>query len=1386
MIGTSLYRWSLYTFFLFIFLTLTSSSAEGQNDHFRHISQEYNQPNFIPTHILQDRTGFIWISTRRQGLKRFDGNEFRSFKYDPLDTTSVSNNRTLSLTEDKNGILWIGTRNGGLNGLDPMTERCIRYEHDPANPGGISYSQVGENIAFDQKGKLWIPTNGRGLNCFDPVTGKFQVFVHKEGDGQSLKSNTIRRLWIDSRDRVWIGYYQDGIDVYDPISDRYSRVEAQPEKPDGLLPGWINDVWEDRQGNIWVSNYFGISILDPDSFKAIRRLQHQPNNPNSLSNNNVVDIIQMDDKTLWIGTSNGLNIYDPQTGQFQRFYHDPEDEYSLSSSKIYCLYRDRSGVLWIGTEKGVDIIDPKVFKVQHYLPDSGSIIGHGTVVRMAQGKDSILWIPDYNGLNKVSPQYQLIKRYRHEPGNPNSLASKEITCIFEDKASGHLWIGTTWGLSRMDLKTETFKNFYHNPDDPSSLSNYFILNIEKDNKGQLWVSTYRGGLHRFIPHNSTWKRYRHDPDNPDNPKNPGHERIYVLKKDRQGRFWLGTGGGGLDLFDPETESFRHFRPDPSKGNSLSYGVVYAILEDSNGVLWLGTAGGGLNRFDPVTETFTVWTEQNSNLPDNSIYSILEDDNGDIWLSSSGHISRFDQENNTFQNFDHHNGIQTISFCEDCALKTLSGDLLFGSNDYGGLYRFHPDSIKLSDYLAPVVFTGLNVSGKPVKIGKKGLIDPNGKTISAVNKIRLLHTENDFMLSIASLDFLTPEQNQLHYQLIPFHDDWMDPGRQRSVGFTNLDPGNYTLRLKGTNRDGIWNPKEVQLQIQILPPWWKTNLAYLFYSFLALGVLFLIYRIFLNRERMRHRLAFQEAEAENLRRLDDMKSRFFSNVSHEFRTPLTLILAPIERILGNEKGTGKELLQVSTKEAKLIQRNAHQLLRLINQLLDLSKLESRKMELQIEEVDLGAFLGAISGNFHSLVQQNNIQFYSDINVSQKGWLDPHKVEDILNNLLSNAFKFTPVKGSVHFSAQLSPTGKSLHISIKDTGIGIAPENIEKIFQRFEQLDQKKKLSTGIGLALVKELIDLHHGAIVVQSKTGKGTEFKLTIPCIKEAYQHSELATIIKFAPPKTYTSNLSTESKEQLAHSDRIEKPLLLIVEDHADLRAFIVEALEQEYRILEGKNGQEGYSIAIEQVPDLIISDIMMPEMGGTELCLKLKTNLPTSHIPIILLTAKAGMESKLEGLETGADAYLTKPFNDEELKVRIRNLISQREQLRQQFSQQIAQLEPEKMNIRSIDQQFLTDVKSVLKEHRSNTDFSVDTFLKAIGMSRTQLHRKLKDLTGMSATELIRDYRLKYAANLLKQNFGNITDVAYESGFGSPAHFSEKFKEKYGCTPSEYLKNN
>jgi signal transduction histidine kinase/DNA-binding response OmpR family regulator/ligand-binding sensor domain-containing protein len=1093
---------------------------------------------------------------------------------------------------------------------------------------------------------------------------------------------------------------------------------------------------------------------------------------NTIRSNTVFGLKGDGQGHLYMGTENGgLNVLNLRTGEFDYYTSKIEEEGSLNSNSIYSIYYSKDDILWVGTfNGGVNYTSRQYHGLKHYKAAKDGL-SNPHILSVTEDRAGNLWIgTDGGGLNYFKRKTGKFTCYLHDENDPRSLGANEVLTVFEDKR-GQLWVGLyRGGLDLFNPKTGGFTHFRHALEDSTTIQNDVINTIFEDSRGNFYVGT-NTGMDCFNRRTRTFRRLKY-----------GIIPSGVLSaiEDKRGNYWIGTYGG-LSFVDVHADTVRNFFYIDEANNLRR--TVTALYEDSRGHLWIGTMDG-LYLFDKASQKFMRHTLDGRDL-NNEVAGLVEDADGNLWVSNNHSLIRMEGAaeppgSPLLVNYGVYDGIKKL-------YRSNQGEIFFGGNN--GLNAFFPKDIAKNDHVPRIVFTNMKIFGKEVGIGTSG--SPLRRPISETSEINLAHNQSVITIEFAALNYFFPEKNQYAYFLEGFDRNWNFSGNQRTATYTNLDPGQYVFHVKGSNNDGVWNEKGASLRILIVLPWWKTTWALLFYTVFIGGSFYGIWRFQLNKARMKHELALEHLHAKKLEEVDQMKMKFFSNITHEFRTPLALIIGPIKQMLMNGAPDGLK------SQLQMILRNSQTLYQLINQLLDLSKLEAGRMPLRAERTNIVELLRDLVMLFIPMAEQKQVALQFSVLPDSNGhragidaYVDRDKLEKIVSNLLSNAIKFAPEKGQVKTTVR-NENDRFVEIKVTDNGAGFSREYLDKIFDRFFQIDDSRTHShegTGIGLALSKELVELHHGTI--QAESGGGTTFTVRLPLGKSHLAEHE---VIHGTPAGEDADSatffpygyLDGDHGRQTVKS-RVSKnaPLILIVEDHADLRSYLRSNLGHEYQIIEAKNGQEGIELAIERIPDLIVSDVMMPIMDGFEMCKRIKQDERTSHIPVILLTARSAAESRIEGLETGADDYITKPFEMRELQARIGNLIELRRRFKLRFNRQEG-LKPEEIAATSLDEKFLKKALSIIEENLSDTSFSVAQFARKIGISRVQLHRKIRALTDQSTSEFIRVIRLNRAAQLLKQQHDTVTQIAFLVGFNSSSYFSRSFCRHFGVSPSEYIKN-
>lgn len=1384
LVKNNLAVWAIVIFLVYPQDTL---GAQKGNLTFSHLTPEDGLSKSNVTTILQDSKDFMWFGTSN-GLNRYNGYEFTVYQYNPGNPRSLSHNYISSLYEDSEGRLWVGTSDG-LNRYDWSTDSFQTYKHDKNNPGSISDNQI-ETIFEDSRGRLWVGTRNGGLNLFEREQEEFKHFIADRQNPGSLSSDFIQEIFEDSEGNLWIGHWSGAIDILRKQQNKFEHLTIGGE---GLTDASITDIVESGNELLWIGTHGDglYRIRYDDGVKHIAHYSVHADSLNGINSNFILSLTVDHEGNLWIGTENGgLTILDIQENRFHYNTPDPYDPSSLNDNSIYSIYMDHNGNTWLGTfTGGVNLLTRTKADFRHFqhVPGKDNTLSHNIVNAFWEDDNHNLWIAtDGGGINILDRKTNTYSRIY----SGNSGLDSDVILSFLQDSKDRFWIGT-WadGLFLYDEETRKFTQYTK---ENSGLGSNNVFQILESSDGGLWLCTFWGGLTYFNADKKTVHVY--------NAENSGltDNDTRIIAEDFDGTYWIGTDVG-LHHFYPESKTFRAYRHDGERATSLSKGFVLSILVSDDSTLWVGTLGG-LNRFDRETNTFKTYTVRDG-LPNNEIKCILEDATGDLWLSTNKGLSSFDPETETFKNYDVSDGLQGSEFNPRSGYITPHGEFIFGGTN--GFNLFNPDQIQDNPVVPPVVITDFSIFNDPVPIGAPE--SPLQKHISETRKLVLSHRHSVFSFKFAALNYISPEKNRYAYKMEGFETDWNYVGSRHTATYTNLDPGKYTFRVKASNNDGVWNEKGASLAITIEPPFWKTWWAYLIEALIVVGVIASVLAYYISRQRLRTALQREHLELEKMYELDQMKSQFFSNVSHEFYSPITLILSPLEQLLTSSN------IEESVKERlKLVYRNAKRLKRMTSQLKELHKLETKDLKLKLSKGDVVTFIEEISKSFEYNADEHNIEFRFQSDEPQKVlWFDPDKLEKIVYNLLSNAFKFTPDYGIITLSISFSSSEVShnqddgsvrsleyLVVEVEDNGFGIPEDEIDHIFDRYYSggthngSNGRASESSGVGLALVKELVELYHGRITVDSEHGEGSKFTVHIPADEYYLEENQLVGEFTFNPStndgnadgiRTQEAN-PDDSKSSPSGQDGKDIPILLVIDDDPEIRQYISDILNEKYRIFEAQDSGQGLQKATEIIPDIILADIKMPGRGGIHLCDQLKQDERTSHVPIILMTAYSSKEYQIQGLSNGADAYLAKPFNIDILEAQILSLLEFKKKLREKFGREFV-LGPKKATITDIDEKFLQRVINTVEEHISDSDFNAEDLGREIGMSRMQLYRKLRDLTDQTVHEFIRNIRLKRAVQLLEESRMTITEVAYEVGFNDLTYFGRCFKKHYNKSPSEYI---
>ncbi len=1358
-----------FTRLVFITLALSSIIAykcPGQDIRFTVMTSHDGLLSNTVNAIIKDHHGFLWFATA-DGLDRFDGMVHKAYRFDPADKSGYRSKEVTSVYEDGAGQFWVATLGGGLYFFDRSHDQFRTYQENSTH-GFLANSYI-KSIYGDKRGRLWIGMIG-GLCVLDPKTKKEVFYKLDEQKPGQLPLAIILCIFRDSQQRMWIGTSK-GLYLYDEASDNFINFRHNSNDPSGIPDDGVNTIAE-YQHRLWIGTNNGLSALSPD-LKTFRTFKYNPKDDNTLSGNLIYSIAANGDN-IWVGTEGGLDILDPVAGKVKRYNHDERNKFSVSSKSIRCIYNDPDGIYWLGTyQGGVDKYDRNLTLFDS--KENNAYDPHGLnapfVSSFAENKDGDIYVgTDGGGLNLFHVRSGLFSHIDIKAKEKTNSAGLPILSMMLDH-NQQLWIGTFQdGLFIYNTKTGQYEQL-NTGKDKAHLNNNAIFCIKEDRKGKIWVGTNGGGLNVFDPGTKTFLKYASNPSSDGDRQLPVNGFIRAIEEDHEGNIWIGTYGSGVAVLNPKTQKFRVYN---NKNTGMAIDRAFSILEDRNNNIWIGTAGDGLFCFNPTQNEKFVSYSAPEELPDGVIHKLLEDKSGNIWLTTNKGICTFNTALKKFTHYCAYNGLQNDAFIDGSGLLSTKGLLFFGGNE-GFNYIDPTQEVKRNHNVPPVYLTNLKVNNAVVLAGSHSALKQD---ISVAKQIDLDYKQN-FSISYSAINFTLPQQNRYSYILKPFNKTWNYVGSTNTAYYTNLDPGEYLFEVRACNNDGVWNNTGAQIRIVIHPPIWMTWYAYSLYALIAVGVLALIRHRGITKLKSKLALEQERREAERLHELDMLKIKFLTNISHEFRTPISLIMAPADKLMAEHKD------EQTTGQLAVIRRNARRLLNLVNQLLDFRKLEEEELKLNLREGEIISFVGDVVDSFQDLSESRCITLnFSAPPEKLFVRFDHDKIERILFNLLSNAFKFTLAGGAVSVDISLHPTSQPdktvLEFKVRDTGIGIDPGKKHLIFTRFYQEDiniGKVNPGSGIGLSITKEFVEMHDGSISVESEPGEGSVFSVLIPL--EIFADDSIASHLPIETPVEEKDIHSKATDNQSA----TEIPVLLIVEDNDEFRYYIKDNLKTHYKIVEASNGVEGWDKALSFHPDLIISDITMPYMDGIKLSKKIKADKRTSHIPFIMLTARTREDEQLKGLESGANDYLTKPFNFEILKIKIKNLLQLNTSLKNTYTKQLKVVHSD-TEVESGREKFLNKVINYINNNLNNPKFSVADLSEHLAMSRGALYTKIFELTGLPPVEFIRSYKLDKGAILLTKSDLTVTEIAYEAGFATPHYFSRSFKDKFNMLPSEYRK--
>jgi len=1495
-------------------LCLTAPVVQAQqHSFFTHYSTEDGLSQNTVMSMLQDHKDNLWFATW-DGINRFDGYNFKTYKARQGNYISLTNNRADRMYEDRYGFLWLLTYDNRVHRFDPKTETFeqvpaageegstynihaiqvlpdgtvwLLTEHDGAirvvtlpqknyttksdiysTKSGLFPADHFYQVYQDKAGNHWLLTDN-GLGMIRPGEQQpVNYFVETKGkqDGMNQAFYAVRECEDDicfasDRGRIWcyqkqggefrllelptkaritsIHTVSNGNTVVTTDSDGFFLCNLKTNKHTHYSPVTCKELsaqpilsaYVDRTSEVWFEQEEpGVVVHFNPATGVVRREQMRVEYSNADRSRPAFHIHEDVHGHIWVHPyGGGFSYFDRDRNCLVPFYDDLDSNNWRFSNKIHAAFSDKQGNLWLCTHsKGLEKVTFRNVPFSMLTPVPHEYESLSNEVRsVCEDKQGNLWVGLKDGMIRLYDSNR--KFIGHLTGNGTISMTgtpMEGTAYFiMQDSKGIIWIATKGnGLVRAEQTSPTglsykLTRYQHDANDMYSLSDNNVYCVYEDHHGRIWAATFAGGINYisqgehgetvFINHRNNLKGY---------PIDVCYKARFITS-DNNGRLWVGTTTGAV-AFDenfkkPEDIQFHHFSRVPNDTKSLSNNDVHWIIATQQKELYLATFGGGLNKLISISEdghgefkSYSVLDGLSSDV----LLSIREDHKQNLWISTENGICKFVPSGERFENYDERSISFRVRFSEAASTLTSGGDMLFGTSN--GLFMFTPDSIRKSSYVPPVVFSKLMVANEDVIPGEKSILKVD---LDDTQELVLSHDENIFSVQYAALDYTNPQNIQYAYILDGFEKQWTFADRQRSVTYTNLPKGDYIFRVRSTNSDGVWVDNERILNITILPSFWETPLAYVLYVCFVLLIIFVAVYILFTIYRLKHEVSVEQ-------QISDIKLRFFTNISHELRTPLTLIAGPVEQVLKNDK-----LPADAREQLVVVERNTNRMLRLVNQILDFRKIQNKKMKMQVQQLNVVAFVRKIMDNFESVAEEHNIDFlFQTEKEALNLWVDADKFEKIVFNLLSNAFKYTP-NGKM-ITVFIREDEGTVSVGVQDQGIGIAENKRKSLFVRFENLVDKNifnQASSGIGLSLVKELVEMHKATISVDSRLGEGSCFKVDFLKGKEHYNSSVEFILEDSVAPLSMErivdiANSSLQTEAAIADAPDLEvsaakeeaeesssKELMLLVEDNQELRSFLRSIFASTYRVVEASDGMEGWSKALKYLPDIIISDVMMPEKDGIEMTRELRADMTTSHIPIILLTAKTTIESKLEGLEYGADDYITKPFSATYLQARVENLLMQRKKLQNFYRDSLTHVtvsetpvaqgetltvhastgpessaaeEPAMPEMSPNDRKFMDKLVDLMEQNMDNGELVVDDLVRELAVSRSVFFKKLKTLTGLAPIEFIKEMRIKRAAQLIETGEFNMTQISYMVGINDPRYFSKCFKAQVGMTPTEY----
>ncbi|WP_158848192.1 two-component regulator propeller domain-containing protein [Algibacter sp. L1A34] len=1342
--------------------------------------------------IIQDQHDFIWIGTNGTGLNRFDGIDYRSYKSEINDSTSLSSNTVNCSFLDSKNRLWFGTDNG-INLYDDKNDRFKRIKLI-GNEESKTILRV-TSIKGDKKGDLFVGTYGLGLYKINSDTFKAEKITEK-GVGFSTPL-IVNALEIDANGQVYVAT-DEGIKQYNPDTNTLDSFLYNSNKYKDIVKENFQCLLID-QNNLWAGSMskglYKIKNIDNDSIES-RKLDKI-----LISENRTLSILKLPDGSIMSTIENdGLYHMNNKGDVFNHYLSKKTNAKGIMSNSIWVLFLDHNERIWMGYyNAGIGLYDELYDKFDDIesLPNNPNSLQNAAVTAITKDEFDKIWIAmDGGGIDVYNPnsdQFTHINSLTN--GAYSGITNDYIESLFIDSKK-NIWAGS-WnqGLYFLKYGTKKFIN-YNKTNKVGELESNNILSIAEDLEGTIWFASWDKGLHSYNPNTKKFTHHESDVFIKHGIVDAYSRKIII---DKKGNLWLATTNKGLFKINKLSDgnfSITSMASRMSKefNNHSTAKHVLSLAEGTNGSIWIGTRGAGLCKYNIKLDTL-FWYNKLNGLEAINITSVTEDLEGNIWLSSNSGITKLDVKTDTFTQFTKNDGLLSNDFYINSTFRDDDGSLYFGN--YKGIDYFKPSNILVNNTVPSLYLTGFKLFNETIFPNKDK--SPLESVIGETNHITLNHKESVFTIEYTGINYTRPEKNQYAYYLEGLEENWNYVGDLRSATYTNLDHGEYTFKLKSSNSDGVWNDEPLSLDICVLPPWWKTYEALFIYIILFVSGIYFLNRLAQLRMIEKQAITLEQNKRLQEAALNEKKFQFFTNISHEFRTPLTLIMNPINDII---KDHSLNLPLAVKQKHNIIYKNTQRLYRLINELLDFRKLELNKARVKAENLNLVDFTKDIVGYFKEEALSNGIDLNLDADVTNIPlWCDASMMEKVIFNILSNALKVTPRGGSISIDLESTDTlyvlplvnekepVQVVKIIISDTGPGIEEEEVERIFERFYQSKSLNKGyygGTGIGLEVVRDFISLHKGAIKVESKIGEGTTFTIKLPAGNTHFNEAEIrseSTELQNQKERLVATSVLTDT--EVNDTPDAHKYTLLIVEDNIELLDYLKQEIGSEYKVLLASNGKKGLELAKELLPDVIMTDVMMPEMDGVDFCKHIKSDIRTSHIPLLMLTAKAKIEDRMDGIEVGADAYMVKPFDMRLLRLRLSQLITSRQLIFNKYFSAISEM-PEGIRTSSIDKEFIEKVLNHIHKNIENPELNVGMLADKLSLSRSQFYRKIKALTNQTANEFLRNIRLQKAKQILETGNVSISEVCFKTGFSSPSYFTKCFKSYFDILPTEVFNKN